>query len=113
MTCIFCDIVAGKIPAKLLFQDDDCIAFTDIDPKAPHHILIIPKQHIATINDLDSNNSHLVSKMFLIAKDIAQQLNIAEAGYRLVINCNSAGGQAVYHIHLHLLAGRQMQWPPG
>ena len=113
MDCIFCKIVAGQIPADVVFQDEDFIAFRDINPQAPHHILIIPKNPIPTINDLEDENAELTGKMVLTAKNIAKELGFADDGYRLVFNCNKHGGQEVYHIHLHLLGGRQMMWPPG
>lgn len=112
-TCLFCKIVAGDIPAEIIYQDPDVLAFNDLRPQAPIHKLIIPKQHIATINDIDDNNEHLIVRLFRAAKTIAADLNVAEDGYRVVMNCNQHGGQEVYHIHLHLLAGRQMIWPPG
>lgn len=111
--CLFCKIVAGDIPADTVYENDQVFAFRDIDPKAPTHILIIPKEHIATTNDLAEAHKTLVGEMFLAAKEIAGQEGIADSGYRTVFNCNGDGGQAVYHIHLHLLGGRQMTWPPG
>lgn len=111
--CIFCKIIRGEIPANLAYQDDTVIAFHDIDPKAPQHVLIVPKVHIPTLNDLSGNQQNLIGYMVLTAKNLAQTLALTESGYRLVFNCNADGGQAVYHIHLHLLGGRQMQWPPG
>ncbi len=111
--CLFCKIAAGMIPTKFIFAGDEIVAFRDINPRAPHHILIIPKKHISTIDDLEVNDSDLVGGMIVKAGDIARELGIAEKGYRLVFNCRSEGGQEVYHIHLHLLGGRQMKWPPG
>lgn len=111
--CLFCNIVNGQIPCKEVYSDNDCIAFHDINPQAPHHILIIPKKHIATTNDINESNSTLVGHLFHAASQIAKDLQVDEAGYRLVFNCNKHGGQEVYHIHLHLLAGRAMTWPPG
>ncbi len=113
MTCIFCNIITGQIPTTLRYQDDQIIAIDDITPQAPHHLLIIPREHIATINDLNADHGALVGHMVLSARTLAQQLGIDKAGYRLVLNCNADGGQAVYHIHLHLLGGRHMKWPPG
>lgn len=113
MDCIFCNIVNKKIPAKLILEEQDVIAFDDIDPKAPIHKLIIPKKHIATINDITAEDSMLVGNLLQAAKRLATQLGIAESGYRLVFNCNKGAGQAVYHIHLHLLGGRALSWPPG
>jgi histidine triad (HIT) family protein len=113
MNCLFCKIVAGQIPANIVLDDPDLMAFHDISPQAPTHLLIIPKQHIPTINDIKEENTLLIGKMVLTAKNIAQELGLSDAGYRLVFNVNINGGQAVYHIHLHLLGGRQMSWPPG
>ncbi len=111
--CLFCKIVAGDIPADIVYRDDELVAFRDIDPKAPTHVLIIPRRHIATLNELTADDAALVGRMYLAAQRIAYDEGIAEAGYRTLFNCNRAGGQAVYHIHLHLLGGRQMLWPPG
>lgn len=111
--CIFCKIVAGDIPSTKVHEDDQVLAFRDLHPQAPTHILIIPKRHIATLNDLQEGDEALVGRIFLVAKQLAAQEGLAEAGYRTVFNCNRAGGQEVYHIHLHLLGGRQMTWPPG
>lgn len=113
MDCLFCKIAKGEIPAKLVYQDDQIVAFDDINPQAPHHKIIIPRQHIATINDLQPEHDKLVGQMMLVARHLADELNIAEDGYRVVMNCNSHGGQSVYHIHLHLLGGRRLTWPPG
>lgn len=113
MACIFCDIVAGKVETELLYEDEQVIAFNDLNPQAPIHVLIIPKQHIETVNDLTAEHQTALSHMYQAAKQLAEQFGLSEAGYRLVMNCNTAGGQSVYHIHLHLLGGRQMQWPPG
>jgi len=111
--CLFCAIVAGDIPAEIVFQDDQVLAFRDISPQAPTHVLIIPKRHIATLNDLTEADNALLGQMHLTAANIAKQAGIAEAGYRVAMNCNAAGGQTVFHIHLHLLGGRAMAWPPG
>ncbi|MCX7126272.1 MAG: histidine triad nucleotide-binding protein [Gammaproteobacteria bacterium] len=113
MTCLFCKIASGEIPTKLIYQDSDIVAFNDIAPQAPHHILIIPRKHIATINDIQEEDTALLGKMMLVGKKIAAELSISDAGFRVLMNCNRHGGQAVYHIHLHLLGGRQMAWPPG
>ncbi len=113
MDCLFCKIANGELDSKIVYQDDSVLAFEDIDPKAPHHILIIPKKHIATVNDLEKTHAELIGHMVLTAKQLANELNIAEDGYRLVMNCNAGGGQAVFHIHLHLLGGRTMHCPPG
>jgi len=111
--CLFCKIVTGDLPADIVLQDDDVIAFRDISPKAPTHILVIPRQHIATLNDLKTTDTELVGKLYLTASRIAADEGIADAGYRTVMNCNEAAGQSVFHIHLHLLGGRPMSWPPG
>lgn len=112
MECIFCKIANGET-GELIYQDDQIVAFDDITPQAPHHVLVVPKKHIATINDITKNDESLLGHMLFTAKEIAKKRSLAENGYRLVFNCNHQGGQAVYHIHLHLLAGRQMHWPPG
>lgn len=111
--CIFCNIANKKIPTHLLYEDELVVAFDDLYPKAPTHKLIIPKQHIATINDIAPGQESLIGHLFTVAQTIAKSLNIAEDGYRVVMNCNQHGGQAVYHIHLHLLGGKQLSWPPG
>jgi len=111
--CLFCKIVAGDIPAELLYEDEHVVAFKDINPQAPVHNLIIPKKHIATINDLQIEDEIVVGNMFLAAKTIAEKEGIADQGYRTVMNCGESAGQTVFHIHLHLLAGRQLGWPPG
>ncbi|MBC8174423.1 MAG: histidine triad nucleotide-binding protein [Candidatus Marinimicrobia bacterium] len=111
--CLFCKIVKKEIPSDIIFETDTLMAFKDINPQAPHHILIIPKNHITTVNDLDERDSELIGELVLAAKDLAKELEIAEPGYRLLFNCNADGGQDVFHIHLHLLGGRKMTWPPG
>lgn len=111
--CIFCKIVAGEIPSDIVFQDDVCLAFRDINPGAPTHILIIPKEHIATLNDLTPEHESTAGHILLVAKEIARQLGVDASGYRVVANCNSDGGQAVFHVHFHLLGGRALSWPPG
>ena len=113
MNCLFCKIAQGDIPATVLFEDNEIMAFRDIRPQAPTHILVIPKRHIATINDTSDQDEQLLGKMVLKAKKLAEIEGLSEIGYRLVFNINSGGGQEVYHIHLHLLGGRQMTWPPG
>lgn len=110
---IFDKIIRKEIPASIVYEDDEVLAFKDINPQAPIHILIIPKKQIPTINDVELDDVELIGKLVYRAKQIAKELAIAEKGYRLVFNCNTDGGQEVYHIHLHLLAGRSMQWPPG
>ena len=111
--CLFCKIINGDIPSNILYKTDSVLAFKDIDPQAPHHILIIPKKHIPTLNDLNPANNNIIGDMFIAAKKLAMDLGISESGYRVVMNCNADAGQAVFHIHLHLLGGRQMTWPPG
>ncbi|MDQ7075659.1 MAG: histidine triad nucleotide-binding protein [Gammaproteobacteria bacterium] len=111
--CLFCNIVDGKIPAEIVYENKQVVAFRDLNPQAPLHVLLIPKKHIATLNDLESEDSAVMGALILAAKKVAEAEGVAESGYRTVINCGEQGGQSVYHIHLHLLAGRQMQWPPG
>lgn len=111
--CIFCRIAAGEIPADLVYEDEAVVAFRDLNPQAPTHILIIPRRHIATTNDLTPEDAELVGKLVLVAKQVAAKEGIAEDGYRLVLNCNAGAGQTVFHIHLHLLGGRALGWPPG
>ncbi len=111
--CLFCKMVSGEIEPDKVFESDDLLAFKDINPQAPTHILVVPKKHIATTNDLTQEDQNLVGQMVLAAQDIAEKEGIAESGYRLVLNCNQHGGQSVDHIHIHLLGGRQMMWPPG
>jgi histidine triad (HIT) family protein len=111
--CLFCKMVSGEIAPDKVYEDDDILAFNDINPQAPVHILIIPKKHISTLNDAEESDTQLLGKLNTVAATLAKQSGYAEDGYRVVMNCNNAGGQAVYHIHLHLLAGRQMSWPPG
>ncbi len=110
-TCIFCKMVAGEIKPDIVYQNDAVLAFNDINPKAPVHVLIIPKRHIETLNEL--TDAELAGQLFSAAPIIAKQLGLIENGYRLVVNCNKHGGQEVYHLHIHLLGGRQMTWPPG
>ncbi len=111
--CLFCRIVEKKVPADIVYESDDVIAFEDIEPKAPIHCLIIPKKHISTINDIDGSNSNIIGLMYEAVAQLARSFNVDKEGYRVVMNCNSDGGQTVYHIHLHFLAGRQLSWPPG
>ena len=111
MSCLFCKMVAGEIKPDIVFEDDNVLAFRDINPQAPVHILIVPNAHIATLNDLD--DSLLAGQLLQTAIKLAKQEGLSEHGYRAVFNCNSHGGQEVFHLHLHLLGGRQMHWPPG
>ena len=110
MKCIFCQIANGTLPANIIYQDKEIIAFDDIHPKAPIHKLIIPRKHISTLNDLSSDDKGLMDKMILVAKKIAADLEIAQNGYRVTINCNKDGGQVIYHLHLHLLGGKPIPW---
>ena len=111
--CLFCKIVNSEIPAEVVYENERILAFNDINPQAPVHILLIPKIHIATLNDLQQHDQKLLGELIYNASIVAKSLNIAEEGYRTGFNCNSAGGQTVYHIHLHLLGGRVFSWPPG
>ena len=111
--CLFCKMVAGTIPPNKVYEDAEVLAFRDIKPQAPVHVLIIPKRHLATLNDFTDADTALVGKLVLTGKRLAAELDIAESGYRLVNNCNADGGQTVGHVHLHLLGGRAMHWPPG
>ena len=113
MNCLFCQIIEGSIPTTFLYEDEWVVAFRDIKPQAPTHILIIPRAHIATVNEIDTQEKALVGHMVWVAKLIAEREGFSEFGYRLVFNVNAGGGQMVYHIHLHVLGGRQMSWPPG
>ena len=110
---IFSKIIRKEIPATVVYEDDQVLAFRDISPQAPTHILVIPKKEIATTNDIAEEDEPLVGHMVRVAATIARQEGIAEDGYRLIFNCNRNGGQEVYHIHLHILGGRKMSWPPG
>ena len=111
--CLFCKIVDREIPGDIVYENDIVLAFNDINPIAPVHILIIPKEHIATLNDLEEKHTQTMGKLFLAAKKIASEKGFSESGYRTVFNCNKDAQQTVFHIHLHLIAGRQMIWPPG
>ena len=111
--CLFCKIRDGEIPGEKVYENDDVMAFRDVSPQAPTHILIIPNKHIPTINDLEDEDADVLGKMMLAAQDIAVYEGIAEDGYRLVLNCNEGAGQTVFHIHMHLLGGRTLTWPPG
>jgi histidine triad (HIT) family protein len=106
--CLFCKIANKQIPADLLYEDDLLVAFRDISPQAPTHVLVIPKLHIGTLNDLTEDNQSLIGKMVMTGQSLAKELGISESGFRLVMNCNEEGGQTVFHIHLHILGGRQL-----
>lgn len=107
--CLFCKVVDGEIPSDRVFEDDEMLAFRDISPQAPTHILLVPKRHVATVNDLDATAAGLVGRLVLRAGELAREEGIAESGYRLTFNCNGEGGQTVYHLHLHLMGGRQLK----
>ena len=111
--CLFCKILDGDIPCDRVYENDQVIAFRDVNPQAPTHILVIPHKHIPTVNDLTAEDKNIVAEMMLAAQAIAKQEGIEESGYRLVMNCNEGAGQTVFHIHLHILGGRRMNWPPG
>jgi histidine triad (HIT) family protein len=113
MNCIFCKIAQKSIPTPLVYEDDELVAFRDIHPQAPQHLLIIPKKHIHSLHQSEDNDALLLGKLLVAAKKIAQDLGLHEKGYRLVMNTGEDGGQTVFHIHLHLLAGKPMSWPPG
>lgn len=113
MSTIFTKIIQKEIPADIVYEDAEILAFRDISPQAPEHILVIPKKEIPTVNDIDEADALLVGQLFLTAKKLAKELGFDEKGYRLVMNCNEDGGQTVNHIHMHILAGRQLSWPPG
>ena len=111
--CLFCKIMAGSIPATIVYEDDLVIAIEDIAPQAPHHLLIIPRKHLATLLDLTDEDNALVGHIYQVAAKIAKQRGIADDGFRVVANCNEGAGQSVWHIHFHLLGGRKLTWPPG
>lgn len=111
--CIFCRIASGEIPATVVHQDDQVVAFRDLNPQAPTHVLVVPRRHIATLNDVTGADAQLIGQMYLAAKAVAAADGIAERGYRTVFNCNADAGQTVFHLHLHVLGGRVMDWPPG
>lgn len=111
--CLFCQMVSGQMKPDIVYQDEKVLAFRDINPQAPVHVLVIPKRHVTTLNDLSGDDAELAGALVLAAQRIAQALGIAQTGYRTVINTNPEGGQVVFHVHLHLLGGRQMRWPPG
>lgn len=112
MNCIFCDLVSGKIPTKKIYEDEYILAFNDLEPKAPVHILLIPKKHIESLNNIGTENSYIISRIFELIPKIASDYGLLQ-GYRLVSNCLEDAGQSVNHLHFHLLGGRKFQWPPG
>jgi histidine triad (HIT) family protein len=113
MDCLFCRIVAGRIPATKVFENDRLVAFNDISPAAPMHVLIVPREHIPTLNDLEARHDDLVGEMVRTAAKLAADGGYADRGFRTVFNCNAEAGQSVFHVHLHVLAGRGLAWPPG
>ena len=110
---LFLKIIAGEIPAEIVYEDDDVLAFNDVNPQAPVHVLIIPKRHIRTLNDVTDQDQELVGKLLNVARKIAREKSVSNEGFRVVMNCNEGAGQSVFHIHLHLLGGRPLSWPPG
>ncbi|KXG78516.1 HIT-like protein [Fervidicola ferrireducens] len=113
MECVFCKIVKKEIPAAVVYEDEDVLAFKDINPQAPIHLLIIPKNHLSSIMEVDENNGDIVKKIVKVAQSLARENNIDKKGFRLVVNTGDDGGQTVHHLHFHLLGGRFMTWPPG
>ncbi len=113
MSTIFTKIINKEIPADILFENDNVIAFRDVNPVAPVHFLVIPKKEIPTLNDIDENDKDIIGELFLVAKKLAKIEGLEKKGYRTIFNCNEDGGQTVFHIHLHVMGGRQMNWPPG
>ena len=113
MSCLFCKIIKQEIPATILYEDESVLAFEDVNPQAPVHILVIPRKHISTPLEITDEDNALIGRMYQVASKIAKDRKVADSGFRLVMNCNKDAGQAVFHIHLHLLAGRPMNWPPG
>ncbi len=111
--CIFCEIIAKRVPAEFVYEDDEIVAFKDINPQAPIHILVVPRKHKATLLELEPEDAELVGKLILVANEVAKKFKVHERGFRLVFNCNREAGQSIYHVHLHLLGGRIMMWPPG
>jgi histidine triad (HIT) family protein len=111
--CLFCKFVSGELQADVVYEDEHVLAFRDINPQAPMHVLIVPKRHIATLNDLKESDTDLLGRLYLAAKEVATGAGYAASGYRTVMNCNADAGQTVYHIHLHVLGGRVLAWPPG
>ena len=111
--CLFCKIATGAIPSKIAYQDEDVVAFEDINPQAPKHILLIPRQHIASIADLTLNDGPILAKLFITAQKLAHDMGIDESGYRFLTNVGPDAGQSVFHLHFHLLGGRKFGWPPG
>ena len=113
MACLFCEIAAGRVPSKKAYEDDTLFAFHDIKPQAPTHILVIPKRHVTSLVDVEAGDDALVGSMVRRARDLAREAGLAERGFRLVFNCGDDAGYSVYHIHVHLVGGRRLGWPPG
>ncbi len=111
--CIFCRVVKKELPSTILYEDEETVAFKDINPQAPFHAVIVPKRHIERVSDLKDDQTTVAAKLIQVGNRLARKEGVAEKGYRLVINCNRDGGQTVYHLHLHLLGGRPFHWPPG
>ncbi len=113
MDCIFCKIAKGEIKSDIIYEDDKIIAFNDLDPKAPTHLLVIPKNHISSANDINEDNEVIIGHIFKVISKLAKKYGFDKTGFRIINNCGEDGGQSVNHIHFHVLAGRQLQWPPG
>lgn len=111
--CLFCKFVSSELDTDIVFETDKVLAFRDVNPQAPTHILIVPRKHIATVNDLTESDAEEIGNLYLVAKELAKKEGFSEEGYRVVMNCNAAAGQTVFHVHLHLLGGRTFDWPPG
>ena len=111
--CLFCRIIAGEAPARIVYQDERLVAIDDIHPQAPMHVLVIPRRHVATLNDLAAADDSLVGEMIRRAAALARERGVAETGYRAIFNCNRGAGQTIYHLHLHVIGGRRLSWPPG
>jgi histidine triad (HIT) family protein len=112
-TCIFCRVANGSIPARIAHEDEESVAFHDIDPRAPVHVLIIPREHISSVDQLREENAGLMGHLFMVARSLARELGVADSGYRMVVNSGRDAGQSVDHVHMHLLGGRPLKWPPG
>jgi histidine triad (HIT) family protein len=113
MSCLFCEIVAGRTPARKAYEDDEVLAFHDIKPQAPTHVLVIPKRHIESLLELTADDDAVIGRIVRTARDLARQLGLADRGFRVVFNCGDDAGYSVYHVHLHLVGGRRLGWPPG
>jgi len=113
MSCIFCKIANKEIPSNIVYEDEKVLAFHDINPQAPYHILVIPKKHLSTLLELEEEDKELIGHIYLVINKIAKDLGFAERGFRVVVNCKEEAGQTIFHLHFHILAGRPMDWPPG